>query len=105
MLFTNSVSDKLENFRWEDLATELKTRAPTLHSFLNMCVDVKRRKRPFKKTYRPSNVAVMVVCASVLLRHKNQHMNTLQHIEFVSLLLHRGHAGKQVNQHVVTFMY
>ena len=39
--------------------------------------------------------AVVGVCASVLLRHKNQRMNLLQHI--LSLILHRGHAGKQVN--------
>ena len=38
------------------------------------------------------------LCASVLLWHKNQRMNLLQHI--LSLILHRGHAEKQVN---VTF--
>lgn len=87
-------SDKLQNFRWDDIVTELKSRAPVLHAFLSMCVDVKRRQRAFKTTHRISNAAAMGVCASVLLRHKNQHLNVLQHI--VSLILHRGHAGKQV---------
>ena len=86
-------SEHLEKFRWDDLA-ELKSRAPVLHEFLSMYVDVKRRQRSFKKTHRTTNAAVMGVCASLLLRHKNQHMNALQHI--VSLILHRGHAGKQV---------
>ena len=40
--------------------------------------------------FRVSNDATMGVCAAILLRHKNQHMNALQHI--VSLILHRGHA-------------
>ncbi len=67
---------------------------------LKVCVEVKRRERPSKKTrltkrtYRPSNSAVLGVCASILLRHKNQQMNVLQRV--VSLILHRGHAGKQV---------
>ena len=86
--------DKLENFTWDDLATELKSRAPVLHTILSMCVNVKRRKRSFRTTHRPSNAAAMGVCASVLLRHRNQQMNLLQHI--ISLILHRGHAGKQV---------
>ena len=77
-------SKHLEKFRWDDLAAELKSRAPVLHEFLSMCVDVKRRQRSFKKTHRTSNAAVMGVCASLLLRHKNQHMNALQHI--VSLI-------------------
>lgn len=88
--------EELEKFKWDDVVNELKVRAPTLHAILHMCVDVKRRKRTAKRSYRSSNVAVMGVCASVVLRHKNQHMNVLQHI--ISLLLHRGHAGKQVNK-------
>ena len=84
--------EKLERFKWDDVAAELTARAPTLHSVLKMCVEVKRRARP--RSYRNSDVAVMGVRASVLLRHKNQHMNALQNI--ISLLLHHGHAGKQV---------
>ena len=87
--------DKLANFSWDDLASELKIKAPVLHAFLTTCVDVKRRRRTVKTTRTTSSAAVMGVCASILPRHKNQHMNILQHI--VSLILHRGHAGKQVN--------
>ena len=87
--------EKLERFKWDDVVAELTARAPTLHSVLKMCVEVKRRaRRPHKRSYRNSDVAVMGVCASVILRHKNHHMNALQNI--ISLLLHRGHAGKQV---------
>ena len=85
-------SGKLQNSRWDDV-TESKSRAPVLHAFLSMRVDVKRQQRAFKTTRRISSAAAMGVCASVLW-HKNQHLNVLQHI--VSLILHSGHAGKQV---------
>lgn len=74
---------------------ELELKAPTLHSILKMCVDVKRRRVLSKRSYRSSNVAVMGVFASAILRHKNQCMNVLQRI--ISLALHCGHSGKQVS--------
>ena len=73
---------------------ELEKRAPVLHKLLSACVDARRRKRPFKSTYRSSNAAAIGISAAILLRHRNQHMNALQHI--ISLILHCGHAGKQV---------
>ncbi len=99
-VFRGRSAEVLQEFSWDQVVEELKNRAPTLHTFLNGCVDVKRRERPSKKArrakkaYRPSNSAVLGVCASILLRHKNQQMNVLQCL--VSLILHRGHAGKQV---------
>ena len=75
---------------------ELETKAPTLHSLLKMCIDVKRRQSSSRKrSHRTRNASVMGVCASIILRHKNQHMNAMQSI--ISLLLHRGHAGKHVS--------
>ena len=76
--------ERLERFKWDDVAAELTARAPTLHSVLKMCIEAKRRARPLKRSHRNSDVAVMFVCASVILRHKNQHMNALQNI--ISLL-------------------
>ena len=87
--------DDLANLKWDNLDSELKTRAPVLHAFLHKCVDVKRRPRPFKTSYRARNAVVMGVCSSIILRHKNQHLNLMQHI--VSIILHHGHAGKLVH--------
>ena len=94
--------DDLQNFTWDRLCEELQRKAPTVHFFLTACCDVKRRERPLKHGQkkvigRTSPSAVVGVCASVLLRHRNQQMNMLQHL--VSLILHRGHAGKQVKVH------
>ena len=95
LLYHHTHAERLQQFNWDLLRAELEERAPVLHKLLNMCVDVKRKKRPYRSTYRTSNAAALGICAATLLRHKNQHMNALQHI--ISLILHRGHAGKQVN--------
>lgn len=99
-------------FSWDVLAEELQRVTPTLYTILKGCVDVKRRqpqksatskkqKSPrTSKTNRPSNTAVLGVCASILLRHKNVHMNTLQRL--VSLILHSGHSSKQVSTQFVS---
>ena len=78
--------DQLEAFSWTTLASEITNRAPTLHSLLKICTDVRRRT---------SNEIVRVVCASIILRHRNQEMNLLQKI--ISVILHRGGAAKQVS--------
>lgn len=85
--------DALESFSWEKLCTELQSSAPTFYQVLHGCVNVKRRQRA-TKTYHPSNTAILGVCAAVLLRHRNQNLNLLQRI--ISLILHSGHAAKQV---------
>lgn len=87
----------LQNFSWERLHEELKFKAPTLYRVLQGCVNVHRREREGRKgsrTYRPSDSAVLGVCAALLLRHRNQRLNLLQRI--ISLILHSGHAGKLV---------
>lgn len=58
---------------------------------------MKRKLRDTRsKIATPS--AIVAVCAAILLRYKNQRMNMLQHM--VSLILHRGHAGKQVQMSI-----
>ena len=86
-------SDALESFSWEKLCMELQSSAPTFYQVLHGCVNVKRRQRA-TKTHHPSNSAILGVCAALLLRHRNQNMNLLQRI--ISLILHSGHAAKQV---------
>ena len=88
-------------FSWDVLAEELQRVTPTLYTFLKGCVDVKRRA-PQKsatskkqKSPRTTNTATLGICASILLRHKNVHMNTLQRL--ISLILHSGHSSKQVS--------
>ena len=92
------LTEKLRRFNWNVVGDELETRAPILHKLLKVCVEVKRKKRPVKSSFRVGNDAAMGGCAAILLHHKNQHMNALQHI--ISLILHRGHARKQVKSTV-----
>ena len=93
--------DALQSFSWEKFHLELKQKAPTLYRVLQGCVNVRRRERgrgrKTRKTHRAHNSAVLGICAAVLLRHRNQHLNVVQRI--VSLILHSGHAGKQVCAH------
>ena len=93
--FRTSSRADLEDFSWISLTSELEKKAPTLHSVLQICTNVKRRIRPLRTPWkRPSNNVILCVCACIILRHRSQQMNTLQKI--VSLILHRGGASKQV---------
>lgn len=87
--------DVLSKFSWDTIAEELRRHAPTLQQVLKGFTNVKRYKGGRKrKTNLPTNTAIVGVCASILLRHKNIHMNLLQKI--VSLILNCGHASKLV---------
>lgn len=95
--------EALDSFSWDSLLSELQLNAPTLYRVLQGCVSVKRRERVMKKggrkgmvarSYRPSNSAILGVCAALLLRHRNHNMNVVQRI--ISIILHGGHAAKQV---------
>ena len=88
---------KLSTFTWDQLAEELEEKAPTFYAMLMAFVSVKRRKRT--KTRRPnsrcvSDTTVLGVCAGILLRHSNHHMNLVQRI--IALILHSGHSAKEV---------
>ena len=87
--------DVLSQFSWDSVAEEVLRYAPTLHHILQGITDVRRYKGGHnRKTNLPRNTAVVGVCASILLRHKNIHMNLLQRI--ISLILNCGHTSKQV---------
>lgn len=95
-----STAEALSNFSWEVLAQELERKAPTLFAILMACVEVRQPKNPTvsmqgrTRTRRASNTAVLGVCAAILLRHCNHHMNLVQRL--ISLILHSGHSAKQV---------
>ena len=97
--------DAMESFSWEKLNKELKSTAPSLHRVLQACVNVQRRQRVTeraRKTHRPSDSAVISVCAALLLRHRNHNLNLLQRIIF--LILHSGHAAKQVQLFIMVMV-
>ena len=97
-------ADIVSSFSWELLVEEVEAKAPTLLAILHACVDVRRRHRKHKsvqsskkktKSRLPSNTAVLGVCAGIILRHANHHMNLVQRL--VSLILDNGHSSKQVS--------
>lgn len=85
--------ETVQSFKWQMLIEELKERAPTLHSVLASCAHKKVRTDGRRK-YGVKDEAVVGVCASVLLRHKNCNMNLFQRI--MSCILYSNHAGKMV---------
>ena len=98
-LFRDAAPDSVKSFSWGALIAELENCAPIFTQVLRGIVQVKRRTRvsrtPRKKG-NPSDEAIIGVCAAVMLRHRNVHMNLVQRI--ISLVLHNGHASKQVLQ-------
>lgn len=87
--------DSLKRFSWDAIANEVQRLAPTLHQVLKGIVNVKRYKGSSKRrSNQPTNTAVLGICASILMRHRNIHMNHMQRI--ISLILNCGHASKQV---------
>ena len=97
-------SDIVSSFSWDLLVKEVEAKAPTMLSLLHACVDVQRRKRKREnvsstgkkfKSRLPSNTAVLGVCAGIILRHANHHMNLVQRL--VSLILDNGHSSKQAS--------
>ncbi len=82
----------LSSFNWDNLIEELKRHAPTLFEILHGCVTRKKPKN--SRSYRVKDEGVIGICAAILLRHQNHHMNLVQRI--LSLLLYSGHAPKMV---------
>ncbi len=88
-------------FSWDILTKELQVKAPTLYAVLKACVDVKRRQKKTSKVTKKrsncrtsSNNAILGVCAGILLRHRNHHMNLIQRT--IAMILNAGHSSKQV---------
>ena len=116
-ILRNSTSQAMASFTWESIVDELKTHAPTLLAILRGCVTVRRRvrvgfakatparrqRRWKRKSNRCPEIAVLGLCAAILLRHKNLNMNLVQRI--VSVLLNCGHASKQVTSFVLSVLH
>ena len=89
--------DSLQSFSWEILDCELPhkaPKAPTLHAVLDGCVDVRRKACKQRRARHNKNVVVRGICAAILLRLRNHHLNLVQRM--ISPILCNGHDGKQV---------
>ena len=74
----NPTAESLINFTWEKLLSELDTCAPTFMHILRGIVQVKRRERkPVKRVYRPSEKAVLGVCAAIMLKNRSVSYYTM----------------------------
>ena len=94
-LLRKRTPDAMRSFAWRDLVQELEQHSPTLYQVLKDCVYKKRRKVSGRGvSYRVNDNTVIGMCAAILLRHHNTHMNLVQRI--ISTLLYSGHAPKQV---------
>ncbi len=93
-----SSAEAVSSFTWDKITNEVSSKAPTLYAVLQGCVDVKKpsiscRGQKWKSRHSSSST-VIGMCAGILLRHRNHHMNLVQRI--VALILHSGHCAKQV---------
>ena len=85
----------MKSFSWGDLMDELERFSPVFYQLLKECVHRKRRKVSKRGTsYAADDATVIGMCAAILLRHRNTHMNLVQRI--ISTLLYSGHAPKQI---------
>jgi len=97
--------EDIKQFSWEKISDELYQVTPTLYAVLRGCTNVKRRVRSAQNPVHHEkeisrNKVILGVCASILLHHKNMHMNALQHI--ISLVLNAGHSLKQVTMSFIS---
>ena len=88
---------RITDFKWEDLITELRTRAPTLLAVLQAAAQPMRSK----KLSPPASIVGMA--AGILLKSRNKHMCALQSV--VSTLLYAGHASKKVSTFCLSILY
>ena len=68
------------------MGAELLCNAPVLLMILRACTETKRP--------RVNRVAVMVMCAALILKHRFSEMSLMQKI--ISLILYAGNSDKQV---------
>ena len=97
-ILRDSSPETLKAFNWDVLIHELNSKAPTFIQLLQGFLHTKKRRRsyrcPPKKSNQTPEKIVIGVCASIILRHRNIHMNLLQRL--VSVVLYSGHTNKQV---------
>ena len=85
----------MKSFSWGELMKKLERFSPVFCQLLKECVHKKKRKVSKRGTsYAVDDATVIGMCAAILLRHRNLHMNLVQRI--ISTLLYSGHAPKQV---------
>ena len=93
--------DAVKKFSWNAVTSELETRAPTLFKVLMVLVvnrgfHQKSNVAPKKsRTSKPTHTAVVGMCAAILMKNRNVHLNLVQRV--LSLALHSGHASKHVS--------
>jgi len=85
MLWKHSL-EIFKEFTWDCLTSELLANTPVLMSILQRCTET--------KVERINRKAVIGMCAVLLLKHHFIKMCLVQKI--ISLILHAGHASKQV---------
>ena len=79
--------DDLKNFKWSDIYTELKEKAPV---FLGILVSATKTRSPRSR----DNQAVICICVAILLKYRFKRLSLVQKI--VSLILYNGHCSKKV---------
>ena len=80
--------NSLEKFTWDRIWSEVETCCPLLASFIKGCL-------PPKLQDNSCSLPSLCVCASIILKMQNSHINLVQGL--LSLLLKSGHASKQVH--------
>ena len=85
-IFREKSQDVLEHFSWDPLWSELSTKAPVLLSIMKGCTPKKADTEHIKP--------IICTCAAVLMKFRNPKLCHFQGV--ISLLLHAGHASKQV---------
>ena len=76
----------LENFTWETVWSELEQKAPTLTEILHGLAPTSKQGSEHIKP-------ALSVCASILLKLRNDKVNLVQSV--ISLVMKAGHASKQ----------
>ena len=95
-VLSSQSKDVLKTFKWNDLTDELIMHAPTLMNVLYSCTET--------KSSRDNRTAIICTCAAIIFKHRFPHMSLIQRI--ISLILHAGHCGKQVNTCIhATYIY
>ena len=77
-----STDVSLQNFTWESIWLEMKSKAPICLSILDGCLP-------------QTSISVTCLCFAMLAKSRNPKMSLIQSV--IALILHAGHAGSQVS--------
>ena len=70
LILRNTTPNNLKLFTWNKLIFELDTPAPTFIRVLRVMIQVRHTARPAVKSYCPSEMAILGVCAAIFLKTK-----------------------------------